>query len=238
MTNKKIFIVYHLFQANGWEKIFAEQLGMLYASGLLDYAHLYISVNGALEVPPVRHCTIVYRDDNTAECAALLLARKIACSEPDSKIFYFHSKGISHPTSNQDDWRMMMQHYLVVNWRLALSYLDRYDVATVNWRTHPVPHPSGNFWWANALYLSKLNPDFIVGKDRTAQEFWLGSLNPNVANLYETELDHYNRACPSSFYCSSYFRPINKEDHQLSYSSRVDAIKSGKLTPVFNVDYF
>lgn len=238
MMNKKTFVIYHLFQAPKWEQIFAEQLGLLYASGILDYAHLYLSINGDQKLPPLKHCTIIHRDDNPAECASLLLAREVACSEPNSRILYMHSKGISHPTSNQDDWRLMMQHYLLVNWRLAVAYLKDHDVATVNWRTYPVAHPSGNFWWTNASYLRRLDPNFIVGKDRTAQEFWMGSLSPKVANLYETEIDHYNHPCPPSLYSSSYFERIDKNIHQLSHSSRADAISKGELKPVFNVDYF
>lgn len=238
MMNRKLFIIYHLFQAPKWEQIFAEQLGLLYASGILNYAHLHLSINGDCAVPPLKHCTIIHRQNESAECESLLLAREVACAEPSSRILYMHSKGISHPTSNQDDWRMMMQYYLLINWRLALGYLGEHDVATVNWRTHPVPHPSGNFWWANASYLMRLDPNFIKGKDRTAQEFWLGSLAPKVANLYETEIDHYNYHCPPSLYCHSYFETIKKEKHKLSYSSRAEAIKRGELTPVFNVDYF
>ena len=237
MTNR-LRIVYHLFQAPGWEKLFAEQLGLLQASGLLDYAHLFLSINGNSAVPPLRHCTIVHRENGFSEEPSLLLAKEIAEAEPSSKILYMHSKGISHPTANQDDWRMMMQHYLIINWRLAIDYLGDHDLATVNWRTHPVPHPSGNFWWANASYLRRLDDNFIVGKDRTMQEFWLGSLAPKVANLYETETDHYNHSCPPPSYCKSYFQCIDKSDHQLSYASRAEAIKDGKLKPVFNVDYF
>jgi hypothetical protein len=28
-----------------------------------------------------------------------------------------------------------------------------------------------------------------------------------IANMHETDLDHYNQACPTSSYCPYYFKP-------------------------------
>ena len=206
MTNKKLIIVYHLYQAHDWEQLFSEQMGLLFMSGLMDNARLTISVNGQLPVPSIGHETI-YRTDGFSEKPSLLLAKQYAEEFPESQILYFHSKGISHPTKNQDDWRMMMQHFILVKWREAIALLDNHDVVGVNWRTFPVPHSSGNYWWANASFLQKLDIGFLNDHDRMSQEFWIGSVPSNVANMYETNLDHYNQACPSSSYCPAYFTP-------------------------------
>ena len=206
MTNKKLIIVYHLFQAAGWEQLFSEQMGLLFMSGLLDKARLIISVNGTSPLP-ILPGQVIYRTDGFSEKPSLLLARQYAEEFPDSCILYFHSKGISHPTKNQDDWRMMMQHFIIMKWREAVVLLDNHDVVGVNWRTFPVPHSSGNYWWANASFLRQLDLDFLNEHDRMSQEFWIGSKEGKVANMHETDLDHYNQACPTSGYCSSYFKP-------------------------------
>jgi hypothetical protein len=206
MISKQLIIVYHLFQASGWEQLFSEQMGLLFVSGLLDNAHLTISVNGTSPVPSIGH-EIIYRTDGFSEKPSLLLARQYAEEFPNSRILYFHSKGISHPTKNQDDWRMMMQHFILVKWKEAVALLDDHDVVGVNWRTFPVPHSSGNYWWANASFLQKLDFGFLNEHDRMSQEFWIGSVPGKIANMHETNLDHYNQACPSSSYCSSYFKP-------------------------------
>jgi len=181
-------------------------MGLLFVSGLINNASLILSVNGTSPLPPIDYKS-VYRTDGFSEKPSLLLARQYAEEFPDSRILYFHSKGISHPTKNQDDWRMMMQHFIIVKWREAVALLDNHDVVGVNWRTFPVAHSSGNYWWANASYLQRLDPSFLNDHDRMSQEFWIGSAEGRVANMHETDLDHYNQACPSSSYCSSYFKP-------------------------------
>jgi hypothetical protein len=205
MTNKQLIIVYHLFQTAGWEQLFSEQLGLLFASGLIGHARLFVSVNGTAPLPPL-DCEVIYRTEGFSEKPSLLLARQCAEEFPDSRILYVHSKGISHPTKNQDDWRMMMQHFILVKWREAVALLDSYDVVGVNWRTFPVPHSSGNYWWANASFLRQLDPAFLSEHDRMSQEFWIGSVPGKVANMHETNLDHYNQACPPSTYCPAYFQ--------------------------------
>jgi hypothetical protein len=238
MVNRSsLSVVYHLYQYGRWQQLFYEQIGALYSSGLIDAAQVTISVNGSEQLPGLSDCVKVFHDDNNGEMRALLLAHEYARAG-DHAILYLHSKGISHPTPNQDDWRMMMQHYLIANWRMAIDYLDDYDVSTVNWRTHPCPHPSGNFWWARTDYLRTLDADYLSTTDRMTHEFWLGTKNPKVANLNETEIDHYNSPCPPSKYTQDYFALRGRETHSLSHSSRREAIENGLLTPVFNVDYF
>lgn len=204
MNSKPLIVIYHLFQAPGWEQLFCEQMGLMTITELVDNAHLIISVNGESPLPKFGK-EIIYRTDGFSEKPSLLLARQYAEACPDSRILYFHSKGISHATKNQDDWRMMMQHFTIVKWREAVKLLDNHDVVGVNWRTYPVPHFSGNYWWANASFLRKLDVGFLNDHDRMSQEFWIGSIPAAVANMHETNLDHYNQSCPSSSYCPSYF---------------------------------
>lgn len=234
----QLIIVYHVFQVERWEQLFCEQIGAMYASGLLSHARLIIGVNGNEPLPLTLDCEVVRHENGFSEKPSLLLAKAMASANPDAYILYCHTKGISHPTRNQDDWRMMMQHFLIVNWQRAISYLEEYDLATVNWRTFPLPHPSGNFWWARAGYLLGLNEDYLNDFDRMPQEFWTGSQPCRVANLHETEADHYNMQCLPSSYSPGYFAERDDTNHCLSYSSRADAIAQGILAPAGMVDFF
>jgi hypothetical protein len=206
--HRPIYVFYHLYQAHRWEQLFLEQMGALFTSGLAEEAQdVCICVNGDKPLPKARDCIVWRHHGNDHERATLLDIQELAKEEPDARIFYFHSKGISHPTRNQDDWRMLMQHFLIAGWREAIKLLDGNDIVTVNWRTHPVPHPSGNFWWANASFLASLDPAFLDPNDRTTNEFWLGSQPSSVACLHESGIEHYTHEYPPSRYCDSFFSP-------------------------------
>jgi len=66
----------------------------------------------------------------------------------------------------------------------------------------------------------------------------MGSVPCKVANMHETELDHYNEECPSSKYCQSYFCRYRGGSLRLSFSSRAKAIEEGRLSPVAKIDFF
>lgn len=205
--NKDLYAVYHLFQAPGWEKLFCEQMGLLALSGLLEQVHLTISVNGTAYVPRpnAKNVTIIQREDGFHERSTLRIVSELAKQHPAAKMLYFHSKGITYPSSNKDDWRMVMQHFLIANWEEAVRKLDEVDVVSVNWRNIPRPHGSGNFWWARTSYLATLDPSFMDYPDRFLCEFWIGTGQCMVYNMHETGLEHYSSPCPISSYCPSFF---------------------------------
>lgn len=202
-----LFVVYHVYQARGWQQLFAEQMGMLFASGLLNEAKLTICVDGSESLPDIPGVDIV-RVSEFSERPSLKIAREIAIQHPTASLLYLHTKGISHPTRNQDDWRMMMQYFLVVQWREAVKRLETRNVVTVNWRTHPMPHCSGNFWWTKCSYLVSLDPSFMDGGDRFRQEFWIGSGIGRVHCMHESGIAHYDLPYPTSCYCSDYYLPL------------------------------
>jgi hypothetical protein len=220
--SKPIIVLYHLYQTEGWEQLFSEQIGSLYISGLVDAAtEIVISVIGNTPIKiqsQSEKFNIIMRDKGFAEHPTLILARDKAFEYPTARIMYFHSKGISHPTRNQDQWRMLVQYFTVMRWRDALDYLEEYDVVAPQWRDRPVEHPSGNYWWSNADFLRKLDPEYMgnvtdpnqyhIHRDaRVKQEFWIGSVPGKVKNQFESNMNHYLESCPTKFYTPSYFDP-------------------------------
>ena len=75
------------------------------------------------------------------------------------------------------------------------SGLINQDTGITEWEQNP--HYSGNYWWANASYICKLDPNYLYRKDkgwdRYRSEFWIGTGIPNHRVFYDTDIfDKYS----------------------------------------------
>lgn len=134
----------------------------------------------------------------------------------DYKILYFHTKGIMmHYVENFEkfphercyDWRQLMQHFCLSKYENCVEKLDTYDLVSVNWRDHPFPHFSGNFWWATSKYIKTLTDpidtkSYYKGNDqiRVAYEFWVASNSPNYYELHNSKVNHHLNCYPKINY--------------------------------------
>jgi len=113
----------------------------------------------------------------------------------DTRICYFHAKGVKHPGDPLTHaWRMCMENVVLGHWRECLSDLQAgYDMAGAHWLTreqYPVTDVrvngyvvhgygmwGGNFWWANAGYLKTLAP--IIPSTNAEEDYvaerWTGT---------------------------------------------------------------
>jgi hypothetical protein len=70
------------------------------------------------------------------------------------------------------------------------SGLINQDTGITEWEQNS--HYSGNYWWANASYICKLDPNYLYrtdkGWDRYRSEFWIGTGNPNRRVFYNTDI--------------------------------------------------
>jgi len=128
---------------------------------------------------------------------------------------YFHSKGITGIermiSKNKDydvfvntlHWRKLMEWAVIENHEKCLEELKTNDTVGVNWTDWPMPHYSGNYWWANSDYLRKLSdpedkewmnsyrtrhPILMDPHttDRMFSELWIGSSNNSkMKSLYD-----------------------------------------------------
>ena len=120
--------------------------------------------------------------------------------------WYAHTKGISHFDNNSDkkefviDWINLMIYWNFTKWKIASNKLFKYDVYGCEYTPIPVPHFSGNFWWANAQYIKTISK--MIGPDYCDPEFWLLKKEKNmICNIYSSGLDggdHY-------YYKSNFF---------------------------------
>lgn len=233
---------YHVWQKPGWELLYQQQIMALYTSGLYNQIKtIYVCCNGN-ETLPFETPKIVQRHNNnfTNENDTLYSMWQFSNLNKTAKILYIHTKGISYQfhifRKNVDAWRLYLEFYTIHKWKDCLEKLNEYDIVGTEWTrsdTYVAKNQqinlsknagryAGNFWWANAKYISELNPNYlydysashkIEGIDiekkynpseenksqilRFNSELWLGTNSPkyfNFKNLNENSVGYYTNA--------------------------------------------
>ena len=202
----KLAIFYHIFQCNLGAFIYQQQVHRLYTSGLIKEAeYIHFGVNGNRQLFNVPEKTIVTHNQNHKEETDTLISLRDFCKEnPDYRVLYFHTKGVSKESMNAESWRLMMEYFVIDRWKECVKYLENYDAVGSNlkilgpttwsdgrqsWEKAGTQHFVGNFWWANASYVNKLNDEFLKSDFRLDREFWIGSGEGKFKSLYQPE-DH------------------------------------------------
>jgi SAM-dependent methyltransferase len=67
------------------------------------------------------------------------------------------------------------------------------------------PHFSGGFWWANSNYVAGLSEEYLEHPNRYWREFWIGTGEPVVSNLWES---HLNRTDKAMHYTQPYSKKL------------------------------
>lgn len=188
----KIAIFYHIAQMGLGAFIYQSQIHRLYTSGLIQAAdYIHFGVNGDQELFNVPEKAKIKRNTNWKEETETLIALKDFAEEnPDYKILYFHTKGASKSTLNSQSWRLLMEYFVIDKWQDCVSYLNDYDSVGHCWavlgdtvwsngelttNVNHVGHFPGNFWWANASYIQRLNHQYLNTSYRLDREFWIGT---------------------------------------------------------------
>ena len=207
----KIAIFYHLYQTNNWEELFQEQMNSLIQSGLYDECEfIHVGINGTQELPVIfDKIKVEYNQNKILEANTLQKLWEFSNSNPDYKVLYFHSKGVTY-THNEHYfitttlWRKYLEYYVISNWKICIEDLEYYDCVGAEWVNESKlfdpdlgdykfeinPHYSGNFWWANSSYIQKLDLDYIYNEEkgwtRWKSEFWIGTKNPNFKSYHNS----------------------------------------------------
>ena len=215
-NSSKIAIFYHVFQFGDWRNVFEEQLVTLQQSGLYDTAdYIHIGINGTEELPfqLFKVNRIKYNTNHILEADTLSDLHNFAISNPDYKILYIHSKGVSrYEVDTVVAWRRYLEYFVIKKWKSCISILDNYDCVGTEWglsntlgeTCNYLPHYSGNFWWATANYISKLDPNYIYddydGRARWRSELWIGTKDPKYYNFYSSDKNKYENIIDASEY--------------------------------------
>lgn len=215
-TNK-IAIFYHVGQFGNWERLFQEQVNSLVVSGLYhicDFIH--IGVNGD-EILPVLlpKFKVEYNSNKILEADTLKSLYDFCNENPDYKVLYFHTKGITYTEDNYlstttNSWRKYLEYYVINKWEECVEDLNEYDCVGTEWINESRlwnsnlndysneinPHYSGNFWWANAEYLKNLDLNYIYNDEkdwtRWKSEFWIGTKNPKYKSYHNSNKPLYD----------------------------------------------
>lgn len=133
----------------------------------------------------------------------------------NTKILYLHSKGVTRKGFTYDcvqDWVDFMVYYLIEHYLLAITLLQRADVVGVNYMNIPMPHFSGNFWWANSHHIRNLNEK--IGKNYLDPEMWVCKKNAKIISMAQSSIHHYFERYPKTSYMESQiFLRTNKKEY-------------------------
>lgn len=193
---------FHAYAVNDWERIVTGHLDALEDSGLADEIgplHLGIVGEWRARNAVVAMCrkrmpvTVVAQGDAGWEQITLATMRKRAVGV--DAVLYAHTKGVSQPPQSnealEDEWRGSMTVGVVDNWRQCVALLATYEAVGCHWICHPEANRfcsepgtmlfGGNFWWARADMIRRLEPPHT--KSRYDAELWFG--HNGVDNIFD-----------------------------------------------------
>ncbi len=136
--------------------------------------------------------------NNLFEMTTLNKLRDFSTNNPDMRVLYLHTKGVSHSKNYKavNDWIDQMLYFLIEKHPICTEVLSRgFDTVGCNYlrdyrRSIPV-HYSGNFWWASSKYLATLPKMHESTTNKTDTEFWLCKNNPIMYVMDTSNVDQY-----------------------------------------------
>lgn len=150
------------------------------------------------------------QDPNLFELKTINLISSFSSNNPNSKILYLHTKGITYNNHNNvRDWVNLMLYFLVKRCSTSIKELDTYDAVGCNYNdTAEIGrHFSGNFWWATTNYIKQL--PLIKGNNRHSAETWLLSNDScNYKSLHDSNINHYQNSYTKNNYESNRIKMI------------------------------
>lgn len=184
-----------------------EQVGLLHSSGLYEASSfVHVGVNGSQALPNLGDKFSIYYNPQpwTEETPTLRSLRQFCEQNPEWKVLYFHTKGITQPSKQTSDWRKVMEHFCIERWFDCIQMLDAHDTVGCLFMDECYygfyPHYSGNFWWANSQHVQKLDYSYLNEGIRQNREFWIGTGGGSMFSFLNTGLNHYAHEFPRHLY--------------------------------------
>lgn len=178
-----VYVFFHAGTPGGredpaWQAIVEEQLEALRSSGLYDLSDaVFYGCNGDAcgsllgdfferkGYAKLRPASAAIREkertwENPTLNAMIAFAKRLAAQgNKDAHVLYLHTKGVTGKSSSQNAHRRFMMYWLVDKHAVCRDLLDRgfhtVGALYLSNRIYPKIY-SGNFFWATADYLSKL----------------------------------------------------------------------------------
>ena len=215
MLNNIINIYFHIATIGEYQVIYDELINKIIESNLIDRVdNLFVCIVGDHILKSVNHDkikTINVGEVNEFEFPTLEKIENDILSTTD--LTELKDKGVPIIIISADSKGSKLSDF-------KKGCEVCYDVCGVDWRTDPVPHFSGNFWWANSDYLKtlpKINTlnrldSKIVLTLRHNAEMYIG-MNQNVKPriLWQSNVSQYERHL-HMYEESNYIGKINEEN--------------------------
>jgi hypothetical protein len=205
----------HICQKGDWYRSLSMIFTKIKETGLYDIVHVIRCgvLNNNLKIincdilsdPKIQIVYVGYPSEY--ERPTLLHMQKSSQTDPpDTKYFYFHTKGLrwfnTPKEQNVVDWIKLLLYWNVDKYSNAIDILDNYDTYGCIYHKgdgiNTSSHYSGNFFWVKSSYLKRL--DEYIGNEYNDPEFWLCSKNGSFYNAYSSGLDHYYYPYPEHNY--------------------------------------
>jgi hypothetical protein len=173
---KKLFVFWHQYLINDWQRIVDFQFSKLVTSGLynscekitcgvvcspenIEHHKTLIKNLAYINIVDPKKIEIHYSHENTFEYLTLKMLQDFS-KDNDAYVLYFHTKGVSCPVSytkikiKKEKKRTHMENINIIRWRECVEKLDEGNMCcgTNKRRKFFV----GNFWWANTDWIKKL----------------------------------------------------------------------------------
>lgn len=147
-----------------YEGIVQDQIHKMEITGLMDKldAVYYATVGNSGENYTITNPKFIHKvhHNDGFESDTLQIMYEFCLEHKNSKVLYFHNKGSFHNSPINAKFRRVLDCFNLNPY--CIDALDTFD--TCGWRIspHPMPHYSGNFWWATCKHVGGLvEPDLL-----------------------------------------------------------------------------
>lgn len=188
----KIFGFWHIYTINNWREIVKEQKNKIKKSKLGENSEaIFVNVAGDVkkDLDCMPNVTINHQKEILGELPLINFLHNFCSNEKECLVWYIHAKGVTRPENKcVSDWRHCLEYFNISKWQMCVQYLEEYDLVGSLWRKN---HFCGNFWWAKSSYIKNCQSVTMNPERRHQAEFFVGTANPKVKNLHETNINHY-----------------------------------------------
>lgn len=202
----KNYIFYHCTTINDYYERFVKTFCKIKNSGLLNNTeNFHIVVNGESDKSFLldSKITISKNKIHPNESITINKLKDFCAQNKDCNVLYLHCKGVTKSgaeAENVNAWIDLMEYFLIEKHENCINDLQTFDCVGLLLKYSPSIHFSGNFWWATANYICKL--------DHCAD------------NYYAPEMWHLSKCEPKKIKCyyntnkNLYHQKIEKKEYE------------------------
>lgn len=127
----------------------------------MDKIYINILGEGPVVIPNnILHKAEIYKGNLIEfETTSINKVRRVSEEFPNSKLLYLNTRGVSYTGDKRyfvDRWSELLEYFNITHFYKCLEALKTHDTCSAILYSAPLPHYSGNMWWANTNYLKTL----------------------------------------------------------------------------------